>query len=215
MPPPPPRVSATHSDITFYCRKYCSRRVTPSTQNFSPPPTATPTDFWNELLHHVGVPPGHLDCSHFKVAYNLVMPYGVAAGFITPLQDQPIENVLARVDDTTNDLGSKLLHVSMFSKDPDIFDKPIETMQWSPPVSYHQAKQETPPPSSPEKFSCVFVCADTQFRTPLTISANTTGRVLKDMTRTFCPEHFPLYAQEEDPSLPIIMHDEWLDLLTC
>ena len=83
-------------------------------------------------------------------------------------------------------------------------------MQWSPPASYVNAQQANIPP--PEEFSCVVVHADTAYRTEIVVSKTTTGRKLKDMIRTSYLQHFPVHALNDDPSLPAIVSDKWLDL---
>ena len=151
-----------------------------------------------------------LESANLKIGYKLLSPYGegVSADFVAPLQEFPIQDFLSRVP--TDDLGSRQLYVSMFSEDPTIFDQPIETMQWSPPASYVNAQQANIPP--PEEFSCVVVHADTDYRTEMVVSETTMGRELKDMIRTSCLQHFPVHALNDDPSLPAIVSDKWLDL---
>ena len=90
--------------------------------------SVTSTDLLNQLLQHVGVPLVHLESSNLKIGYKLLSPYGegVSADFVAPLQEFPIQDFLSRVP--TDDLGSRLLYVSMFSEYPTIFDQPIETI---------------------------------------------------------------------------------------
>ena len=183
-----------------------SRRGPPSSL-YAAPPSAISRDLLNQVLQHVGIPSAHLESANLKIAYKLLCPYGegVTADSVAPLQEFLIEEFLLRVP-ADDHIGSRLLYVSMFSEYPIIFNQPIKTMQWSPPVSYAKAKRGPQPPQ--EQFSCVFAHADTEFRTPMVISDTTTGRVLKDMIRTSCLKHFPVRAQNDDPSLPVIMPDK-------
>ena len=110
----------------------------------------------------------------------------------------------------TDQSGSRLLHVSMFSKDPTIFYQTIGNMQWSLPASYVNAQRADNPP--PDKFSCVFVHADTDYRTEIVVSDTTTGRELKEKICTSFFYHVSVHAPNDDPSLPAIVSDKWLDL---
>ena len=117
----PTLVSATPSNVTYYC--HFVQDPPPQLVCMSLPPSATSTDLLNQVLQHVGVPSAHLESANLKIGYKLLCPYGegVSADFVAPLQEFSIQDFLCRVP--ADDLGSRLLHVSMFSEDPTIFDQ--------------------------------------------------------------------------------------------
>ena len=127
--------------------------------HMSLPSSATSTDLLNKLLQHIGVPSAHLESANLKIGYKLLCPYGegVIADFVAPLQEFPIEDFLCRVP--TDDLGSRLLHVSMFSEDPTILIKPSRPCSGLLP---HRVSTRNGPTSPLQTNSPVFLFMRTQ-----------------------------------------------------
>ena len=203
-------VSASPSSLHVTC--HC-RYVQDSAPPFvlSLPLSANATDLLDTVLGHAGLSKDKLECANFRVAYKLFSPLereGPIADFVHPHTDASIEAFFVRVPE--NDSGEKVLDVSIFSEDRNIFEKTIPNMVWSPPESLVEALDDDPPP--PNNFQCLFVHKDTNHRFPMSLPATLTGRQLKEKIRISSFYEVSVPASENDPSLPAMVSDESLDV---
>ena len=194
--------------VTCHCR-YVQDSAPPFV--LSLPLSANATDLLDTVLGHAGLSKDKLKCANFRVAYKLFSPHerhGPIADFVHPHTDASIEAFFVRVPE--NDSGEKVLDVSIFSEDRNIFEKTIPKMVWSPPKSLVKALDDDEPP--PNQFQCMFVHKDTNFRFPMSLPASLTGRQLKEKIRISSFYEVSVAASDNDPSLPAKVADESLDV---
>ena len=194
--------------VTCHCR-YVQDSAPPFV--LSLPLSANATDLLDTVLGHAGLSKDKLKCANFRVAYKLfshLQREGPIADFVHPHTDTSIEAFFVRVPE--NDSGEKVLDVSIFSEDRNIFEKTIPKMVWSPPKSLVKALDDDEPP--PNQFQCMFVHKDTNFRFPMSLPASLTGRQLKEKIRISSFYEVSVAASDNDPSLPAKVADESLDV---